>query len=513
MSNPSRRKVATATATAVIAITVTLTAAATQLASQTTTPPLEATATPLPTKVPPSQPTSVTTAQPTRMPIPERRHYVSKLGSNLDGESWTSAWNELDQINWQMVQPGDAILIDGGDTEMIYESTLNVQASGSADLPIILMRSDEAGHNGTVSIFGGRTQPLPYCNQSSYVAPTNTIRRAAIILNGRSWIVIDGGRRSGIRMYGHNGNGIALNNSPSHITVRNVEIYNNGTVNYYTGPTNNDFTHNTWYADEAGVKLSGSELMFDRVIVHDNGQDSFQDQDKGVNGLTIRASWLYDSQAHPERAGYSFNYCTHNDGLQIWGGGTQANFTIEDSVIGPYTQQGIMLGDTNATVNQVTIKNSLFINATDNNLIHDTRHAPAGWTISNVTSYMTTKPINAQVGHCGLSLAGSGHSITRSIFSGGCLDLPNWSGLASDNIMFETDENIAGFAMTDPQFSGPLPSSNQPTFQELVNADFTPHCAACVDASGQSQVGSNIHSVAALLAHMDALNGGAVAAR
>ena len=50
------------------------------------------------------------------MPIPERRYYVSKLGSNLDGESWASAWNELDQINWQMVQPGDAILIDGGDT-------------------------------------------------------------------------------------------------------------------------------------------------------------------------------------------------------------------------------------------------------------------------------------------------------------------------------------------------------------------------------------------------------------
>ena len=39
--------------------------------------------------------------------------YVSKTGSNPDGESLANAWNELDQINWAAIQPGDTIMLDG----------------------------------------------------------------------------------------------------------------------------------------------------------------------------------------------------------------------------------------------------------------------------------------------------------------------------------------------------------------------------------------------------------------
>lgn len=45
--------------------------------------------------------------------------YVSKAaqsGTN-SGTSWVNAWKELDQINWNLVQTGDTIEIDGGSIE------------------------------------------------------------------------------------------------------------------------------------------------------------------------------------------------------------------------------------------------------------------------------------------------------------------------------------------------------------------------------------------------------------
>ena len=33
--------------------------------------------------------------------------YVSKSGDNSAGSSWTTAWNELDQIDWSSISPGE----------------------------------------------------------------------------------------------------------------------------------------------------------------------------------------------------------------------------------------------------------------------------------------------------------------------------------------------------------------------------------------------------------------------
>jgi len=37
-------------------------------------------------------------------------YYVSKNGNNADGRSWATAWNELANIKWSVVKPGDMIL-------------------------------------------------------------------------------------------------------------------------------------------------------------------------------------------------------------------------------------------------------------------------------------------------------------------------------------------------------------------------------------------------------------------
>src|SRR6266567_1369019 len=76
-------------------------------------------------------------------------YYDSKNGSNADGLSWSTAWNDVNQINWSVVNPGDTIVIDGGSTAcpsnydftstrpgincgMLYNSTLTIEKSGTA---------------------------------------------------------------------------------------------------------------------------------------------------------------------------------------------------------------------------------------------------------------------------------------------------------------------------------------------------------------------------------------------
>ncbi|HSW97262.1 MAG TPA: hypothetical protein VLF89_05540, partial [Candidatus Saccharimonadales bacterium] len=71
-------------------------------------------------------------------------YYVSKNGNNADGTSWTSAWNELNQINWTTIQPGDTIFIDGGTSGMTYTTTMTVGKSGTSGSPITIVRATQA---------------------------------------------------------------------------------------------------------------------------------------------------------------------------------------------------------------------------------------------------------------------------------------------------------------------------------------------------------------------------------
>src|SRR5687767_2978863 len=192
-------------------------------------------------------------------------YYVSKNGSNADGLSWATAWNELSQINWTAVQPGDTILVDGGSTSMTYSSTLTLGKSGTSTAPITVKLAPDAGRNGKVVIFGGRSTLLPYCGQPSYTV--QSARNAGIVTGGNDWVVIDGTKWSGITVYGHNQYGIQLSSTASNLTFRYIEIYENGS-SVQSG--------STWYPDQEGVNLSGSNLLFDRVEIHDNGQDAFQ---------------------------------------------------------------------------------------------------------------------------------------------------------------------------------------------------------------------------------------------
>jgi hypothetical protein len=339
--------------------------------------------------------------------------YVSRNGNNMDGLSWSAAWNELSAIDWGMIQAGDTILIDGGETEMVYTTPLVVGKSGTPDRPIHIQLADEQGRDGQAVIFGGRSTPLPYCDQQDYRPETGKIHDHGILIRDHAWIVIDGTRWGGIAIHGHQDNGIRLENPVSNITVRNMEIYDNGVIKH---------TETGWRSDSPGVRLVGSNITLERMNIRDNGQDAIQSP--GIEGnFVVRDSWLHNTRPHPT-VDESFNYCMHTDGLQIYDGGTQSGIVMERTVIGPGFTNGILLGSTGAgsryaVVHDVTLRDVLFTKAADNNIVAYPNTPATNWLLERVTADCPNTKY-----YC-LYLEGSNHTIRDSIVVGGWIAVPN----------------------------------------------------------------------------------------
>lgn len=359
--------------------------------------------TPVPTPSTPAPTATVSTGG--------RTWYVSLAGDNSDGRSWETAWNEMDQIDWGRVSSGDVVLIDGGSVRCAYPVAVSDHSASPGKCGMVYKTAlrPRSGvsiivSGGTVIIFGGRDTPLPYCGQTDYNASDG--RNTGLDLSSVSNVVIDGLTWGGIKIYGHGSAAVDFSPTSSNILVRNVEIYDNGLVG---GGSN-----------RPGVDFSGTNIAFERALVHDNGQDSFQ-SGGGVRNFTLRESWLYNMRRDPGNHDRYFNHrCTHSDGVQIWGGGTQSGVLIEDSIIGPGFIQGILLGNPGpaesqkATVNDVVIRNSLFFKSTNNNIATFADGEPQGWVIENVTSYRRPSE-----NWWNIYVEGSGHIVHNSVFYGG----------------------------------------------------------------------------------------------
>src|SRR5579885_1130239 len=87
--------------------------------------------------------------------VPAKTFFVSTQGDNKDGLSWATAWSELKNIQWNVIQPGDVIVLDGGRHHMTYSTPLTIfQKIATQAKPISIVRSNEPGHNGQVVIAG-----------------------------------------------------------------------------------------------------------------------------------------------------------------------------------------------------------------------------------------------------------------------------------------------------------------------------------------------------------------------
>lgn len=398
-------------------------------------------------------------------------YYISKNGNNADGTSWQTAWNELNQINWSVIQPGDTILLDGGTSNMTYTTTLTIGKSGVQGAPITIERATDSGHNGKVILFGGRSTPLPYCGQPTYTYQPATVQKG-IVFGTNSWVNLDGLSWGGIAIYGFQYYGIDMSGNPSNDTVRNIEIYDNGTASQSNGVWNPN-------TNGHGVFLHGSNLTFQQMNIHDNADDAFDSADT-VNNITISSSWLHETRESPLEQGLPFNECVHQDGYQIYGGGVSSGIVIQNSVLGPGLKEGVILGNTpttingttypGATVNNVTIKNTLFLNK-DINISGYPQVNETGWIIDHdtVISHGNNQQSSA------IFLQGTNNTVTNSIFYGGTSYLPDGLTGVTGNCQWMTGGIPAlGGQTVDPQFVTDISSHNYNTsLITLQNADYS----------------------------------------
>ena len=370
--------------------------------------------------------------------------YVSRLGNNSDGRSWASAWNELDQIDWRMIRPGARILLDGGEVEMRYASTLAVNVSGSATRPIRIELSTEEGRDGGVVIDGGRGATLPYCGQPTYAGDDDAAQAHGFLFDGASWVVVDGKKWRGISIRRHRRSGLYLERNTSNITMRNLEIFDNGAALKRS---------DGWFPSRPGVRLGGFGHTLDRLIVYDNGEDAIQSlwEDNNLADITISRSWLHNMRRHPT-VNKSSNYCTHADGIQIYDGGLISGITVDESVIGPGLTNGIIFGQTVvngntwADVQDVTLRNTIFTKATDNAIYAYQDTASRNWVLENLTLDCTTTKYNC------INIDTPQHNIRDTIIYGSQILLENGLDDFSNNCQWQAD----GFTLgdnVDPQFA------------------------------------------------------------
>lgn len=372
--------------------------------------------------------------------------YVSRSGNNGNGRSWATAWNELDQINWSAIQPGALIKIDGGSSEMFYRTQLTVKKSGRSGAPIRIELATDGGRNGRVVIDGGRGTTLPYCGQSSYSDSVDSARRHGIVVDDASWVVIDGREQSGISIRRHRRAGVYLDRDTSNVTLRNMEIYDNGEARR---------SGSGWISAKPGVRLGGNNHVLEGLNVHDNGEDGIQSLwgDNNLGNILIKRTWLHNERRHPSVA-QAFNYCIHTDGIQIYDGGLIRNITIEESVIGPGLTNGIILGQTRtsnntwADVQDVTIRDTIFTKGIDNNIYSYQNTNTRNWVLNNVTLDCTNNRYNC------INIDTSQHKIHNSIFYGSRLFFKNGLDNYGNNCHWKTPK-YGSFQIgekVDPQF-------------------------------------------------------------
>lgn len=380
-------------------------------------------------------------------PNPPVPRYVSKSGDNSDGLTWATAWNEMDQIQWNLVVPqrGDTVNIDGGTTRMIYTTPLKIQSSYSPYSPLPVKVSEEAGHNGQAVIYGAGQQD-----------------NGVEIISGNCQIL--GSKKSGLLICGWRGDGLVMPQGIGpHNKVQHLEICKNrGAGLHLTGGFNNIISKN---------------------IIHDNRVNVLVDP-TGPIMSSFRTSWIYNS-----------TYRTNSDGIIMGDGNNNPYVFVQDCVLGPGLKRGYHFAGASQTGG--SLQNCLLINATRSNV-----STVKGLTASNLTSFMTKlnpwRRAHACVRIDSNQTVYPNESLGGSVFYGGAVRVdPSIQYSTLNNTQYKTTGNTTFLSPTqvDPLFVTNVGRyRNRVPIKVLINTDFSLQAGS--PAAG---TGSTITSVSQLL--------------
>ncbi|MEM9774545.1 MAG: hypothetical protein AAF902_08200 [Chloroflexota bacterium] len=486
--------------------------------------------------------------------------YVSKNGDNSDGQTWKTAWNEMDQIDWGILNPGDHVFVDGGAYSMTYRTPIIPQKNGHPGKPIVVQLSAEVGRDGRAILFGGNSIPLPECGQKVWDDSEHIEAGLAGIhlINEIKHIKIDGRKRGGIQVHGWREFGIkfypdtidnGLDDNPSYITLQYLEIYNNGGV----GQKNDGVVQDLYYplSSGAGVKLAGSHHLLQYLEVHDNAGDAVQSAFTNPSGgvfnnmdnLTILDSWFYNQRPHSgidnsppgEVCGVAsqsgcdelgapsmsidylyypqeypnrkemFNWCTHPDGVQIFSSNDFNNMTVKRTFIGPNFMNGMILGDDvdanhTAWVNNLTLEDVVITRFTHNAVGMNGPEGQAGesWDFDRVTIYGHYSSTNKDTVTLDSDALITEHSISNSVMVFGRTKFLDGNIAFDNNCEHRLYSGSISGREIDPRF-GLI--RNQDLFEDSLNRDFATVFVEnySVNEPACAQTGSSVTSISDLL--------------
>ena len=388
--------------------------------------------------------------------------YVSRTGNNADGKTWATAFSELNQIQWNVVRPGDTIILDGGAVAcppmgdevpgcgVVFNTPLNFGQSG-----VTIKLSGESGHNGTAILDGNQTD-FTFCSENVNMptpprSPGGAVLETGVSFGGVNDSTLDGTKPGGISVRNNWRYGIVMGGGDRN-KVRFIKVHHN-----------NDPSDTTNGSVGITTSHTADDITIEGVEVYRNGQDAIR---AAADNLTVKDSYIHD------------HYCNHPDGVQAFvptsneGTAEQviSNLVITGNVFERVGLQQIFLGE-NVThqswVNGATIRNNLFLvgkyiiktkhgNST-NILIENNTFAGSGefgieWCCGGSKSPMT---IRNNIFHNVRNPAGTGFYLPtvggNTAFSGNCLtgNTGGRSGNVSESGTVTGDPKFANLSVGD----------------------------------------------------------------
>ena len=240
------------------------------------------------------------------LPLFATNWYVDKrVASSGNGQSWTTAWKNLSNINWVSIKPGDRLFISGGTDSLVYSETLTPACSGTASNYVTILAGkyspSPSGHSGRVIIDGGNTRyGIAFFDQGG---------------NKPSYVIVKGFETKGVEI------GVYANFDNHHdcLVLDSLGLYGfrSGGVRFETG--------------ETGYQNADSLFIQNCSIVSPNYIDGESDgiQLKGVSHIFIDHNYIRIPNQQPT---------AHVDALQGYlcnGGIITNNVFINDSVYSP----------------------------------------------------------------------------------------------------------------------------------------------------------------------------------
>ncbi len=335
-----------------------------------------------------------------------RAFYISPAGNGSDGLSWKQAWKDPAQINWNNINPGDQIVLDGGATGITYETGFTIDKSGAQGAPIIIRQSNQAGRNGRITLYGGGDKTNGYLNGID----------TGINIRG-SFVHIVGARRGGIKLVSYKGTCINIDPAVKNTSLRNLEIENRVSIPPYGAITC------------SGIQFAGYNNQIIDCDFRNCSTAARETAPAGANNRVVFRECTFGSTQH-------FGGFTRGCGTAILSAPPQApahqtEIFSHRCIFGPYIASGIIMHS-----GKLRVSDSLFLGASTYMVNAEPQFSNTTDVRINQSTFITpfypvvlspTNPFPPKIGMLGFPISSNGvgtFKVANSIFYGGTIRVP-----------------------------------------------------------------------------------------